>query len=175
VASIVNNYTVLPLQVAGVLVAGVVLVMLARIPRALAVPMAAAALLTVIAVNQLWSGAGAFDAVRKDLTGIGPGAGEREKCLFAGGNTDMIGFGRWLSQRMPSDATFRYVSTGFDRPCFQFAMLPRRMVSGPARFTVYADPKDPESIARLADQRKLPQSDREIEFYSPNFAIERTG
>lgn len=174
-ASIVNSYTLLPVQVVGVIAAGAALVMLARIPRALAVPIAAAALLTVIAVSQLWTGAGSFDSVRRDLTGIGPGAGEREKCLVAGGNEEMVQFGRWLAQRMPEDATFRYVSTSFDRPCFQFSMLPRRMVSGPAPFTVYADPKDPASQERLAEQRELPDADREIEFYSPNFAIERNG
>ena len=177
-ATVVSPYTVLVLQTIGILAGAAVLVMLVpAVRRRAAIPTAVALLLTVIAVHQLWAASGSFEVVRARLSTLAPGIGEREKCLVDGANNEIVPFARWIAARVPPDEDFHYVSSSFDRPCLQFALLPRRMVSPPerARYTVYADPQDSHSKRLLARQWRLRPERRTLEFYARDFALERHG
>jgi hypothetical protein len=170
-------YLLLGLQATAVVAGAVVLSMLTRgIPRAALVPTTAAVLLGVVALSQLWGSAGSFDVVRSRLP-VAPGTAEREQCMIEGGHPDLIPFARWINARVPPGAEIAYVTRSFDRPCFQFALLPRRMVSdvATARYVMYLDPPREEDRKRLRREHRKPASDREIEFYSPTWALERRG
>jgi hypothetical protein len=174
-ATIVGPYTQLLLQTLAIVAGGVVLATVARtISRAAAVPTAAAVFLGVIAVNQVWGASGSFDSVRGRLAGT-PGVPEREQCMIEGNHPDLIPFSRWIAARVPEDAELAYVARSFDRPCFQYALLPRRMVSDVerARYVMYLDPPEEEDRERLKDERRKPTDERTIEFYSPQWALER--
>jgi hypothetical protein len=177
VPSVVNPYSTMLLQVAAVFAAGAALVIFAPgIVRRAAVPIAAALLLIVVAVQMVWSGSGGFDSVRTSLANK-PGIGDREICMQEGGHADLIPFARWITANTPPDAMIGYVTRSFDRPCFQFALLPRRMTSDleQADYVMYLDPIDPATRQRLAAQLTRPPSGRDIKFFSPTWALERTG
>jgi hypothetical protein len=178
VASVSGPYTTLFVQAIAIVAAAAVLVMLTRtVPRRVAVPITAAVLLVVVAGYQVWNASGTFDKVRGRLSTFAPGIGEKEKCLVDGGNNEIVPFVYWLAERVPESEDFHYVSSSFDRPCLQFALLPRRMVSpaDEARYIVYADPQDDASKALLRVQWRRPLAQRRIEFYTRDFALERRG
>jgi hypothetical protein len=175
VATIVSPYFTLALQVAGVVAAAAILVMLVRpLPRVAAVPTVVTLVLAVVAVPQLWGFSGSLDTTRTGLQ-IAPGIGSTEACLVEAADNTAVPFVRWLKQRMPPSATFAYVSRAYDEPCFQLAMLPRLITPPTQRpeYTVYADPPDPASRRRLARERRLLAAQRRIQFFAPNLALER--
>ena len=176
-ASLVSPYSLLLLQTIGIVAGAAALVMVVPgMRRRTAVPTAVAALLTVVAVQQLWGASGTFDRVRTTLAPAGTGVGEREKCLADGGNGELIPFVRWIAARVPENEDFHYVSGSFDRPCLQLALLPRRMVpAAGARYVVYANPPDPADRRLLRSQWRLKPAERRLEFYARHFAMERRG
>jgi hypothetical protein len=177
VASLVSPYSLLLLQTVGIVAGAAALAMVVPgLRRRTAVPTAVAVLLTVIGVQQLWGASGTFDRVRTTLSPSGTGVGEREKCLADGGNGEIVPFVRWIAARVPEDEDFHYVSGSFDRPCFQLALLPRRIVpAGEARYVVYASPPNPADRRLLRSQWRLKPEERRLEFYARHFALERTG
>jgi hypothetical protein len=174
-ASLISPYTTLVLQVAAIVAAAAVLVLFAPgVARRVAVPIVAALLLIIVAVQIVWSASGTFDAVRLSLANTA-GVGDREVCMVEGSHPDLVPFARWISERTPPDAKIAYVTRSFDRPCFQFALLPRRMTSdrGSADYVMYLDPIDDASQRYLAAQRKRSPGKRDVEFFSDTWALER--
>jgi hypothetical protein len=173
-ASVISPYGTIVLQVAAIVAAGAALVLFApSVSRRAAVPTVAALLLLIVAVQMLWAGSATFDNVRLSLANTA-GVGDREVCMVEGSHPDLVPFARFIQSRTPPDATIGYVTRSFDRPCFQFAILPRRMTSDldNADYVMYLDPLDKPTQERLAREFKRPESRRDIEFFSPTWALE---
>jgi hypothetical protein len=170
-----SPYVTLPLQGLAVIVGALALALLVpRTPLKVAIATAAAVLITVVTAQQLWSSTISYDSGRTQLA-LAPGVSEREMCALEGGHPDLVAFSRWLDERVPSDARIAYVTRSFDRPCFQFSLLPRRMVGdvADAGYVMYLDPPDEDVRRRLRAERRKPVAERDIEFYSPWWALER--
>jgi hypothetical protein len=177
VATIFLSYTTLLLEVLAIVGGAVVLVTLVpTIPRAVAVPTIVALLVTVLAVYQLYVSSASMDSVRTQLA-LAPGITAREECLLEGGHSELIPFARWLNARIPPDAKVGFVAKSFDHPCFQFALLPRRMVADPsqARYVFYLDPPSAADRDRLAAEYRKPEADRTLQFYQRTWALEDKG
>jgi len=175
VGTLLTPYVTLSLQVLAVMAGAVVVALLVpRTPLRTAVATAAVVLLAIVTAQQFWSASISLDAGRASLA-LAPGIREREMCMLEGGHPDLVGFARWIADRVPPGAKVAYVTRSFDRPCFQLALLPRRMVGdvAGARYVMYLDPPAEDVRKRLAAERRKPSGERTIEFYSSWWALER--
>jgi hypothetical protein len=123
---------------AGVLVAAAILWSL--LGRAIALPgvvaLVAVAILSWVAVQQVYGGVRELDSTRKQNNTKGE-AQQRLDCLTRTGNAspEKLRFIAWLDRELPRDARYELFMNPVDVPCFSLALLPRVAVDPGGRPT----------------------------------------
>lgn len=170
-----NSYTTLIAEIGGLIVAVLGLRALLQwdVPLRHAIPTVAAILLLTIAVPSVWSAMRGLDGTRDGLV-LAPGINEREKCFVDARQNWAVNFMRWVSARIPKDASFAF-SGRADPVCVQLVLFPRVWAPSneKAQYRVYAGVVPADVRARIQAERQLPPASRTIQSYGRDLLVVR--